>query len=189
MPISTTAGAENNRPDEKRGEKKPAFTLLELLIVILLLSLTALLVVGNFSGKRAEPKTPTLSQIRTLVDSVPAGGTELLCVKECSECYLYGNGGIIRRVPYSFKPIKAYVLNSYNEPRVADFGRLNDQRICLRFRYYPNGSTTRIILKSGSDYYYIPAYFGTVEKYRTLEEASKQWLADENLLRNGENFY
>ncbi len=86
--------------------------------------------------------------------------------------------------PYTLPPLKAYSLNGYLEPVRLEFGRYQDQPVCLRFRYFPNGSNDQMILQKGEMFYFVPSFFGKVENFNSLEEARDYWLRNRDRLRD-----
>jgi hypothetical protein len=70
-----------------------------------------------------------------------------------------------------------------------DFGRLKDSKICFRFIFYPNGSTSKMVVESKGEFYYIPSYFGKIKKFNSLSEAFDYWRQDRYLLRGMGDFY
>lgn len=168
---------------------KPAFTLLELLIVILLMSVMALLIVGMFSRGKRENKAPGIPQIREWADPVPSEGTELVCIDNCARCFFRRNGGKMEETSLALPPLQAYTVGRYSQAERVRFGRYRDHPVCLRFRYHPDGSTSRLILKSGEKFYYVPAFFGRVESFSSLDEAVDRWQEGNDLLRNRWDYY
>ena len=165
----------------RNRNRKEAFTLLELLIVILLLSLMAMLVFGSMSRQRPGIEKPGISQMKQLVQEIPAEGIELICLDNCSRCFLRDANREMHSVPYSFKPVNAYIVDPYDETKKLDFGRIKDHRICLRFYFRSNGSTSRMIVGSEGKFYYIPSYFGDVREFSSLEKARSHWLRNSDL--------
>jgi hypothetical protein len=56
-----------------------------------------------------------------------------------------------------------------------DFGRFQDHPVCLRFKLYENGSSSKMVIKSDRGIYYMPAMFGKTIKTASLEEAEVYW--------------
>jgi hypothetical protein len=70
-----------------------------------------------------------------------------------------------------------------------EFGRYRDHPVCLRFRGYSDGHTSRMIVESGETFYYIPAFFGEVRSYSSLGDAVARWTRDNDLLHNRWDYY
>ena len=165
------------------------FTLLELLIVILLLSVMTTLIVGNLSRQKSSKSKTGIAQIKTLRKKLKGGEGELLCFDACRQCFLRDRERKMQAVTTAFGKLEVYTLDSYGEARKIDFGRYKDRKICLRFRFRPNGSSSRMIVVSGENFYFIPSFFGKVQRFSSLEEAKASWLENRDLLRSGGDYY
>ncbi len=95
----------------------------------------------------------------------------------------------MHKTPISLEGLQAYTVDAAGEPWPIDFGRLKDQKICLRFAYLPDGVTDRMILKLGNDTFYVPSYFGEVKKFSSLEEAVTQWKNSSASITHSEDYY
>jgi len=87
------------------------------------------------------------------------------------------------------KGVEAYTLDERESLSPLEYGRYQDQKICLRLDFYKNGSSTQIILKNREGVYFLPAFFGTPQKVDTLEEAKELWLKNSTLASNSGDFY
>ena len=87
------------------------------------------------------------------------------------------------------KHIEAYSLDTHDEIQKLTYGRYNDAKICFQIDFYPNGSSTQIILKDNKNVYFIPAFFGKTEILSSLQEAKSRWLQNENILKHTGAFY
>jgi prepilin-type N-terminal cleavage/methylation domain-containing protein len=161
------------------SKKRKGFTLLELLIVILLLSLFAFLVFGTMKRQSEGARHPEVSQIRKILLEERQGmERELICLEECQSCFFFGSEHELEKNEMLFPPIKAYGIDAYDQPVKMDFGRWRDRPICLRIRVYANGSIDRMILESEGKFYYLPAYFGKARSFESLSDAVGYWLRD-----------
>ena len=170
--------------DTKRG-----FTLLELLIVILLLSIFTLLVVTSINIKKNSPKKTTVKSIIDLKPEHIDKWSELICINNCSECFMRDSKGKTVKIKPHFKKMQVYRVNKYGIATKVDFGRYRDKKICLRFKFFQNGSHDRAIIESNSHFYYIPTFFGKIEEFSSLKDAEDRWRSSENLLRDSGDFY
>lgn len=175
-------------PDRYGGSPK-AFTLLELLIVILLLSLMAMVIVTTVSKRKKMRNITNISQLKSLRSSLPSGRGELVCLDDCAHCFLQDAQRKKHPLPQEFKGLKAYVLDRKGDARTPEFGRYEDHPVCLRFRFRQNGSTSQMILERKGTFYFIPAYFGEVRSFPSLEEARGYWLRNAALLQNRWDYY
>lgn len=170
------------------------FSLIELLIVILIISLVYFL---GFSGisyeeKKAKALTPlTLKSTLSKSELFHGKGT-LLCIDHGKSCYFR------EEISAPYEPyeealdltdVEAYTLDSRDALVKRDFGRYQDEKIALLLHFYPNGSSTQIILKQKDDVYYLPAFFGQPKKVDSLEEAKALWLKYNQKVASSGDFY
>ena len=171
-----------------------AFSLLELLIVIMIVSLVYFL---GFSGVEKEinrPKALTPLNLKSTIthSKLFSGEATLLCINQCKNCYLREN----LNMPFEaydnkidLLGTKAYTLNAYNELTELEPGRYQDQKIYLEMHFYKNGSSTQLILENQHGIYFLPAFFGEPQKIDSLEEAKRLWLSDSKAVMNRGDFY
>ena len=174
---------------EIEREKSRAFTLLELLIVILLLSLFAFLVFSSMKDSTKQIVHPGIPQIKKLFSQADYHEQELVCIQGCSKCFFLGNDRQLSQSEVRFQPIQAYIVDSSEEAKHIDFGRWKDKRVCLRIHRYSNGSFDQMILENGGVYYFIPAYFGKIEQFHSLEAAIEYWLRNRDLMKERGDYY
>ena len=178
-------------PSGSFGRGKKGFTLLELLIVILLLSLFAFLVFGAMERQSRKPVHPKISQIPQLLRQGDRPGTEreLVCLEKCQRCFFLGTDHETQESAIRFPPLRAYIVDPFDQAAIVDFGRWKDKAVCLRIRNYSNGSLDRMILESEGKFYYIPSYFGKVETFDTLSAAVDRWLRGRDLFHDRGDYY
>ncbi|ADV45326.1 prepilin-type N-terminal cleavage/methylation domain-containing protein [Nitratifractor salsuginis] len=165
-----------------------AFTLLELLIVILLMGVMAMLLVGVFKRAGSREGPPKITQLREKVLKGVKGSRELFCIDNCTRCF-YLEGGEVTEAGFALPPLSAYIVDAEGQPHRLEYGRYQDHPVCLRFRSAEDGHTSRLIIGSEGAFYYIPSYFGEVERYASLEDAVARWTRDRDLLHNRWDYY
>ena len=173
---------------------RKGFSLIELLIVILIISLVYFL---GFSGiekpsKKAKALTPLNLKSSLEKSELMQGGGTLLCINQCKSCYVrkdisspfeaYEN-------PINLKGSEAYTLDAQDNLLQLEYGRYQDKKVCLVFTLYPNGSSTQLILKQKDAVYFLPSFFGEAEKADSLEAAKTLWLAGSRSIANQGDFY
>ena len=166
----------------------PGFTLLELLIVILLMGVMTTLIVGIFKRAESGKNHPKVSQLKELVLQGAKGSRELFCLDQCTQCFFRENDKIAK-AGFGLPPMDVYVVDDMGEAQRIDFGRYRDHPVCLRFRGYADGHTTRLIIATGDKFYYFPRFFGKVGRYPSLEEAVARWRENDDLLHNRWDYY
>lgn len=156
-----------------------AFSLLELMIVIIVISLVYALTFSTMRKKQKEPPALQASNLRSLLRDQNLSHTEseFFCLDKCSSCYLYRDG---ETTEYEGKlalgPLTVYTMGRNDKLQKRQFGRYHDRPVCLRFRLHSNGSNSRMVIRDRRGIYYLPALFGESREAGTLEEAGTLWL-------------
>ncbi len=176
---------------DSHSEKKvtTAFTLLELLIVVMLLSLVYVVLIRSFSGGGAKTKRFDIESIKGLYAEASPARRTLVCLKDCSECYVSEGREKFQKLNVGLHKLKAYLVDQFSNPQRIDFGRFHDQPVCFRYNYYPDGSSDRMIVETDGTFYYLPTYFGNTVRYATLQEAVQRWERDSDDLHDSGNYY
>lgn len=172
-----------------------AFSLLELLLVIFIVSLVYFL---GFQGVEKQSKNePTLS-LQTVVEDIrslhPEGGT-LICTSKCKRCYFksladadYAAYSGAVRLP----ELTVFTIDKSENLQQLEYGRFNDEKICLMLDFAPNGSVTQAIIRTeekAREIYFLPSYFGRIRKANSLDEAQSLWLAHNHDIDSQGDFY
>jgi prepilin-type N-terminal cleavage/methylation domain-containing protein len=180
--------------EKKIDKMHKGFSLIELLIVIIIISLVYFL---GFSGidrstSQAKALTPLNLKSSILKSELFQGKATFLCINKCRNCYIrkdinspfeaYEQG-------IDLKDIEAYTLDMRDSLQRMDYGRYQDEKICLILNFYPNGSSTQIILKNKEAIYFLPAFFDEPQKVDSLEEAKEMWTKNSQLVSNHGDFY
>ncbi len=173
---------------------KKAFTLIELIIVVMIISLVGFLVFSEVvqQSKRPEKLEP-MTLPTTLKRLYPqAEDIEFFCISKSTDCYIAQGANI---TPYEGavdfgKNLEVYVVDEDNQlVQLDDFGRIKDNKITLRYTLYANKSTSEVILSNDSGVYYLPTYFGEPKEVDDLESAKQLWIKEEYNLRDSGNYY
>lgn len=183
-----------NSPNHSLYVHHKGFSLLELIVVVLIVSLIGFLVFS--SAVKQQQKTEVLDPSTlpsTLRDSFKGqGDVELFCIKKCEECYVMQGANIS---PYDGginfgKDLEIHVLDDNNQfAQLDELGRVKDKKICLRYHLYANGSTTQMVIVNNQGIFYLPSYFGKAQKVADMEEAKALWIKEDYSLRDSGSFY
>jgi len=170
------------------------FSLIELLIVIIIISIVYFLGFSGIENSTTKPKAliPLNLKSNIVKSELFQGEATLLCINKCRSCYIrkdinsafeaYEHG-------IDLKNIEAYTLDTQDSLQRIEYGRYQDEKICLMLNFYPNGSSTQIILDNKEAVYFLPAFFDEPQKFDSLEEAKEFWLKHSQLVSNSGDFY
>ena len=173
---------------------RSAFSLLELLIVIMIVSIVYFLGFNGVEKSENRPKALTPLNLKSTIQNSKlfTGEGTLICINQCKNCYL-------RKDPRSsfekyknkidLKGIKVYTLDSEDALLKLEGERFQDNKICLEMNFYKNSSATQLILEDKKGVYFLPAFFGGTEKVDSLEEAKALWLKYNRNIAHSGDFY
>jgi prepilin-type N-terminal cleavage/methylation domain-containing protein len=178
----------------KRYNGSKGFSLLELLIVILIVSIVYVLGFRGLEVGEKKPKALTPLNLKTNIMSSElfSGEGTLLCVNQCRSCYFRSDISSPFEEytsPIDLTDIQAYTLDRYDALVPIEYGRYQDQKICLIMDFFKNGSSTQLILKNEEGSYFLPAFFGEPQRFATPEEAKEYWLSHTTLASDSGAFY
>ncbi|TNF44479.1 MAG: prepilin-type N-terminal cleavage/methylation domain-containing protein [Epsilonproteobacteria bacterium] len=178
----------------KRSEVRKGFSLIELLIVILLVSMVYFLGFEGVEMGKKKPKALTPLNLKSNIVSSELfnGEATLLCVDQCRSCYLrkdLSSAFEAYTSPVDLSNIQAYTIDQYDAVSPIEYGRYQDKKICLIIDFFKNGSSTQIILKDKENTYFLPAFFGEPQKFSSLQEAKEHWLKNTALVSDNGDFY
>jgi prepilin-type N-terminal cleavage/methylation domain-containing protein len=170
------------------------FSLIELLVVIIIISIVYFLGFSGIEKPESKPKALTPLNLKStfMRSELFHGEATLMCLDKCRSCYLR------RGINDSFKAYKdgidlknteAYTLDERESLQRLEYGRYKDKKICLVLDFHRNGSSTQIILKNKNGVYFLPAFFEEAKKVDSLEDAKELWLKNNDLISNSGEFY
>ena len=144
------------------------------------------------SQSKAKALTPLNLKSSIIKSENFTGKGTLLCINDSKSCYFRENIAN----PYEsyeqaldLKGIEAYTLDSRDALVKVEFGRYQDEKISLLLHFYPNGSSTQIILKQKDDVYFLPAFFTQPKKVDSLADAKALWLRYNQKVASSGDFY
>lgn len=173
---------------------KKAFTLIELIIVVMIISLVGFLVFSEVikETKRPEKLTPlTLPSILKRVYPQKEQ-IEFFCISKSTKCYVARGAKITPYdAPVDFgNNFEVYVIDNNDKlTELKDFGRIKDIKITFRYTIYSNRSSSQMILANDNGVYYLPSYFGEPKELEDLSDAKELWIKSEYDLGDKGNYY
>ncbi|MBN2825375.1 MAG: prepilin-type N-terminal cleavage/methylation domain-containing protein [Campylobacterales bacterium] len=173
---------------------RKAFSLIELLVVVFLISLVYYFIFANvkIQNKQKEKLLYPLT-LRPIAKALIKGEGELFCINKCKTCY-YSLANSVDINQYEGEidfgnEVEVYQLDRSNNLEKKEFGRIDDQKVCLRFNLYINQSSTKLIIQNTHGVFYLPSYFGEPQKVATLDEAKELWIKHNRVISSGGDFY
>jgi len=172
-----------------------AFTLIELIIVILIISLVGFMVFAEV--KKQEEKADKVSPLSLPSALRKAFGNyreeiEFFCIHKSKECYIARGAEIL---PYEGlvklgNEVEIYQLDRHDQMiQVDELGRIKDTKITFRYQLHANGSTSPMVIANSEGIYYLPSYFGKPQKVESLDEAKTLWIKPQYDLTDKGNYY
>ncbi|AKF23991.1 hypothetical protein YH65_00120 [Sulfurovum lithotrophicum] len=173
---------------------RSAFSLIELLVVIMIISIVYFLGFNGIEMNKSKPKALTVLNLKTTIQNSElfSGEATLICVNRCKNCYLRTNISSPFEAyenKVDLAGTKTYTLDSQESLLQLEDRRYQDKKICLEMNFYRNGSSTQLILENRHGIYFLPAFFGEPQKVDSLEEARELWLKNSRLAAGSGDFY
>jgi len=173
---------------------RKGFSLIELLVVILIISLVYFLGFEEFELGTSKPKPLTPMNLKTqiLKSKLSEEQVTLMCLDKCRTCYLRSDISSPFQ-PYNnaidLQDIKAYTVDENDALVDIEYGRYNDKKICLLMDFYKNGSSTQIILEHKENAYFLPSFFADPMRFDSPEDAKEYWVNKGRSLSDSGAFY
>ncbi|MEA1891988.1 MAG: prepilin-type N-terminal cleavage/methylation domain-containing protein [Campylobacterota bacterium] len=168
---------------------KKAFSLIELLIVILIIGIVYTLSVGNFKKMTDESKALSLGNIKEYLQTLAyEKNAELLCLDDCSICDIMVDGERINEnhiEDFLDNSIRVYRYDFYNgiteqSKKVYFNSEEVEERVCFSYSVDKKGVGDQVIVEFKDKVYDFSTYLSTTPIYGSLQELSD---AKENLSR------
>ena len=173
---------------------RSGFTLIELIVVVMIVSLVGFLVFSSAIKQQKKKEDLNPSTLPTTFKKAfkGQGDIELFCIKKCKECYVMKDGQINSYdggIKFG-KNVEIYTLNNDNHfVQREELGRFKDEKIDFRFHLYPNGSTTQMVVVNNKGIYFLPSYFGKAKKVEDMDEAKELWIKSKYDLKDSSSYY
>jgi len=166
---------------------KSSFTLFELLVVILIISIIYGIFIEKIGSKEHQIKKSDLGSIQRLFEGIDFNeSASIVCIHKCKTCFLYVDGKKVSKISSWFQ----------EEPKVYDFdihGILspvsflpifeehNPQDVCFEYTLYPNKSHSSYIVEYQKRFYVFSAYMKPVQIVGSISQAQElydpsQWV-------------
>ena len=151
---------------------KKAFSLIELLIVILIIGIVYTLSIGNFNKIKNETKQISLEGLKDYLQDFPyEKNVKILCFDDCSGCDIFVDDEKINE-----KEIEDFLDDTVSVYRY-DFSlgmvKLEkDNEICFSYAIDRRGIGEQIFVEFNGKVYDFSTYLGSVPVYNSIGEAT-----------------
>ena len=166
---------------------KKGFTLFELLLVLIIISLVYYLIVPtNLFLKRESSKDFTFKELKRYLSTFSQNKKiTLLCTDECKKCKIFDGNKTIDTDIFKNKRVEAFRYRDnylqeirFFAPKLAD----TYEEICFKYSYYPKKEIgDELFAKYDGKVYYFSPYFQDTKVFNSIEEAKEFY---EKNLRN-----
>ena len=158
--------------------KKRAFSLIELLIVILIIGVVYTLAIGNFKRLGNESSKLTLSSLKEYLHSIPhTKSVKLLCLDDCSECNILVDDVKSRTIEdFLDESVKVYRYEfSYGAVEIEKevFFNIDDveEDVCFSYEVDKSGVGNQVLVEFKEKVYDFSPYFSETAIYSSIEDA------------------
>jgi prepilin-type N-terminal cleavage/methylation domain-containing protein len=160
---------------------KKAFTLFELMVVVMIIGIVYSLVLGTFNPKNSI-KIANLKNIKQgLLPHWKKGHkVEFYVYDKCSKSIVYINGEPKENIKPDiqnslFDKIKVYKKDRYGDKTELEFTpvKLENKiyKSCFKYTIFPNGSSSSYIIYSNKKYYILYPYFKDTQISTSIDDA------------------
>jgi len=166
---------------------KSSFTLFELLIVILIISILYGIFVQKIASKEhLVARGDNLLHLNDLLQGYDFNeSAQIVCVDKCKSCYIEIDGKRQKELELFDSEVEVYDFDIHGllSPLkfVPVFEDGNPKDVCFRYTLYPNGSNSSYIVHYKEKFYIFYAYMRPVQVTKSITEAQKafdpsQWI-------------
>ena len=158
--------------------KRTAFTLIELMIVIVIMGVVYTLAINNFSRLSDTSKRVSLDNLKEYLASLKyAKSARLLCLDDCSHCAIYLDGNKTKKIDGLLDDsVKTYrYSNSYGfiqkEPETFFNSDGVEENVCFSYTLDNNKIGDQVLIAYKNKFYDMTPYLQNTQVYNTLQDA------------------
>ena len=150
---------------------KKAFSLIELLIVILIVGIVYTLSIGNFKKMKDDTKKLSLQDLKEYLQELPhEDSAKILCLDDCTTCDIFIDGK-----KYNKNNIEIFLDKNVKTYRY-DFslGMVELEKnfeICFSYSVDKKGVGEQVFVEFKDKVYDFTAYLGSTPVYESIQEA------------------
>ncbi len=157
---------------------KRAFSLIELLIVIMIVGVVYTLAIGNFNRLSSESSKLTLENLKEYLNFIKhSENVKLLCLDDCSECDVIVDGVKSKTIEdFLDESVRVYRYEfSYGAVEIEKevFFNIDDveEDVCFSYEVDKNGVGDQVLVEFKEKVYDFSPYFSGTAVYSSIEDA------------------
>ena len=165
-------------------QTKRAFSLIELLIVILIIGVVYTLAISNFQKLEEGTTNINLQTLKKFLQKIQyEKNVKLLCIDECSSCELFIDGEKSNKYKGLFddfldKDVKVYKYDfslGYIEYQNEIYFNSEDveEEVCFSYSIDKKGIGEQVLVEHDEYVYDFSSYLGGVKRYDSLQDATE----------------
>ncbi len=164
----------------KKGDRG-AFSLIELLIVVVIVGIVYTLAVSNFDNLSKDKEKPTLAHLKNYLSQIKhLQNVRLVCVDKCESCSLYVDDEKDEELSELFdgfldSSVKVYVYNINTglqqvTPSIVFNSQNVQEEVCFALSIDKEGISEQVIVEYKKNIYDFTSYLTQTQKYSSIDE-------------------
>jgi len=155
--------------------KKEAFTLFEMLIVVIIISILYIVGISTISFQKREKRVDIFKMKEFLIQKY-GFEIELICINDCKKCYIKDKNKMEKiEKNFDFKEnLSIYLIDKNYLSYKESFNNFDDKEVCIRYKISKKGISEPMIVKNGELFFTLPSFVGEVKSFVSMSEA-KEW--------------
>ena len=157
--------------------QKKAFTLIELIIVVIIMGVVYNLAIVNITKANDTKQKLTLRTLKEYLAKIPHHEySELVCLDDCSICKIVVDGNVTDEIKNIVdENVQMYRYDDRDgpvkvEPRIYFNSEDVEQHVCFDYKMFRNGVGDQIFVENREKYYDFTRYFEKTTVYETMED-------------------
>jgi len=166
---------------------RKAFTLIELIIVVFIITLTYAVFIQtfDFSQKSISTSLKTMQGVLESLRSTYGSTITVRCFDNCNECRVW-EGDKDRNTTISIFPngaeVNVYELQGNQVEKITFndyyFKEFRGEPVCFEYNIYPNGSADKIIVEYDNNVILLDSYMHPPMEFDSVDSARLHWMEE-----------
>ena len=168
---------------KKESHIKEAFSLIELIIVVLIIGIVYTLAVGKIESLKTDKVKPTLLNLKNHLKSLQYENTsKLMCLDKCRECSIYIDGELDKKLSSEFDEFLDSSVEIYRydfnlgmisiKNKIYFNSKDNEEDICFSYEVDKKGIGDQVIVEYKAYVYDFTRHIGDTVRYSSLDDVA-----------------